>query len=269
VTDVFSFLSLLANKIGDIATTYIPRIILSIAVYVIGKLLINWVAYSAKRIISKRELDPSLQSFLNSLIRISLHLFLIVTVMGMMGINLTSFAAILAGLAVGVGAALNGTLGNFAGGVMILLFKPFRLGDFIEAQGYSGKVIELGIFNTYLLSVENKTIILANGALSTGTIVNHTKHGNIRVETSISIPNTIDLSLARNIIIEELLNNQNIMKDPSPEVNISKIEDGSMVLSIRAYCQQNVAATVFFQMQEQLRLLLDKYRIEITNKSVK
>lgn len=269
INNLVSLFDFIVNKTGEIVGTYIPVIILSLAVYIFGKLVIRWISFTVKKLLALKNLEPSLQSFLYSTVNILLNLFLIITVLGMMGINLTSFAAILAGLAVGVGAALNGTLGNFAGGVMMLIFKPFKLGDYIEAQGHSGKVIEQGIFNTFLLSNDNRTIILANGALSTGTIVNHTKFGNIRVEIFISIPNTIDLNLARNIIIEELITIENILKDPRPEVNISKIEDGSMVLSIRVYCVQENSTNVYFDVQEQLRLLLEKYRIEITNKSIK
>ena len=264
-----SLFDFIVSKTGEIVGTYIPRIFLSLTVYIFGKLAIRWISFTVKKILALKDLEPSLKSFLLSTVNILLNLFLILTVLGMMGINLTSFAAILAGLAVGVGAALNGTLGNFAGGVMMLIFKPFKLGDYIEAQGHAGKVIEQGIFNTFLLSQDNRTIILANGALSTGTIVNHTKFGNIRVEILISIPNTIDLHLARNIIIDELVTNEKILNAPSPDVNIAKIEDGSMVLSIRVYCVQEDAGKVNFDVHEQLRLLLDKYRIEITNKSVK
>lgn len=267
ITDVFSLLTALVSKIMELAMVYTPRIVLSIALYVMGKLIIQWISYSAKKILSKRDLDPSLQSFLNSLVKISLHLMLIITVLGMMGINLTSFAAILAGLAVGIGAALNGTLGNFAGGVMMLLFKPFKLGDFIEAQGYSGNVIEQGIFNTYLLSPEHKTIILANGALSTGTIINHTRHGNIKVEFFIGVASDQNYDKVKSIILHTVTQHSKVLKTPGAEVNIYKIEDNNMILSVQFFTTQEISGDVYFELQEALKKAMDENQIENTTKS--
>lgn len=144
----------------------------------------------------------------------SLILLLLLFVFSILGVNMTSFAAILAGLAVGIGAALNGTLGNFAGGVMMLIFKPFKLGDHIEAQGFNGRVIEQGIFNTYLLSSENKTIILANGALSTGTIVNLSAFGNMRVEILMPLDLNNDFDKAKEIALSTVRKVEHVLPEP-------------------------------------------------------
>nr|HMU06147.1 mechanosensitive ion channel [Saprospiraceae bacterium] len=175
------------NYVKEIAITYTPKLAGAIVVYLIGSVIIGWVSKLVQKTMNAKKVDVSLQSFLSSFVKVLLNILLLLTVFGMLGVNLTSFAAILAGLAVGVGAALNGTLGNFAGGVMMLLFKPFKLGDLIETQGVTGTVVEQGIFNTFLLSPENKTIILANGAVSTGTIINYTTHGSLRVDITMAI----------------------------------------------------------------------------------
>ena len=157
-----------------LAIGYAPKLAGAILVFIVGTFIIKWIVRILNKLLHARNVDLSLQSFLKSLVKGLLTILLLLTVIGMLGVNLTSFAAILAGLAVGIGAALNGTLGNFAGGIMMLLFKPFKIGDLIEAQSQFGTVTEQGIFNTILLSPENKTIILANGALATGTIINYT-----------------------------------------------------------------------------------------------
>ena len=143
------------SKITQLAIDYTPKILGAVIVYLIGSMIIRWVSGIVGKMLKAKNVDASLQGFLASFVKIMLTILLLLSVFGMLGVNLTSFAAILAGLAVGVGAALNGTLGNFAGGIMMLLFKPFKVGDIIEAQGHTGTVTELGIFNTFLLSLSS------------------------------------------------------------------------------------------------------------------
>lgn len=245
------------NNIKKIAIDYAPKLIGAILVYLIGVFIIKWVCRLLQNILNARKIDNSLQSFLNSLVKGLLTVLLLLSVFGMLGVNLTSFAAILAGLAVGIGAALNGTLGNFAGGVMMLLFKPFKVGDLIEAQTQFGTVTEQGIFNTTLLSPENKTIILANGVLSTGTIINYTTHGNLRVDTVIAIDPTADLDKAKKVALEAISSLSNVLKSPSPEVNVLKVADGMVTLAIRPYCVQEHYWDVFFGSQEAVKKAFD------------
>ncbi len=251
----------LVSGIIKIAVEYIPILASAIIVYLIGSLIIRWVAKVINRIFDAKGLDASLQSFLRSLVKIILNILLLLTVFGVLGVNLTSFAAILAGLAVGVGSALNGTLGNFAGGVMMLLFKPFKLGDLIEAQGHLGTVIEQGIFNTFLLTPENKTVILANGNLSTGTIVNYTTHGNLRVDTIVTIDPSVKIEDARSVAIDALKNIPEVLQHPQPEVHVLKVGDGMTTLAIRPYCAQEDYWTVYFKVQETLKNAFDANNI--------
>jgi small conductance mechanosensitive channel len=179
----------------------------------------------------------------------------------MLGVNLTSFAAILAGLAVGVGAALNGTLGNFAGGIMMLIFKPFHLNDLIDAQGHTGNVKEQGIFNTLLLTPENKTVILANGPLSTGTIVNYSTHGNLRVDTVFAIDPGVSIDLAKKVAMEALLSDPKVLTKPAPEVNVLKVGDGMTTLAVRPYCAQQNYWDVYFNTQAGIKKAFDQNSI--------
>ena len=199
---------------------------------------------------SRRQYDPSLQNFLLSLFKGILNVLLIITVAGMVGVNTTSFAALIAGAGIAIGAALNGSLGNLAGGVMLLIFKPFKVGDLIEAQGAIGGVQQIGIFSTILLSAENKTIIIPNGPLSTGTIINYTTAGYLRVDVNLAIAPNMDIDKARRIAIEAMLTHEKVLRTPAPEVAVQKIGDGMITLAVRSYCNQADYWDVNFGVQE-------------------
>lgn len=249
-------------KIKEMAIEYAPKLIGAILVYLIGSWLINKLSSVMRKAMTVKHYDPSLQSFLTSLVKVLLTVLLILTIFGMLGVNLTAFGALLAGVGIAIGAALNGSLGNFAGGVMLLTFKPFKVGDLVEAQGQTGVVKELGIFNTVLLSPENKTIILANGALSTGTIINYTSHGNLRVDTTMAIAPDQDIDKAKQIAIDALLSIPEILKTPAPEVNVLKVGDGMITLAVRPYTLQADYWTAFFGGQEAVKKAWDKAGIQ-------
>lgn len=245
-------------KITQLAIDYTPKIIGAVIVYLIGSMIIRWVAGIVGKMLKARNVDPSLQGFLASFVKIMLTILLLLSVFGMLGVNLTSFAAILAGLAVGVGAALNGTLGNFAGGIMMLLFKPFKVGDIIEAQGHTGTVTELGIFNTFLLTPENKTVVLANGPVSTGTIVNYNTHGNLRVDLQMAIDPNMDINKARAVATEAMLSHSKVLKSPAPEVSVLKVGDGMVTLAVRPYTTQADYWDVYFGVTESVKNAFDR-----------
>ena len=203
-------------KIKEMAIEYAPKLLGAILVYIIGSWVINKLTALMRKAMTGKHYDASLQSFLISLVKVLLTVLLLLTILGMLGVNLTAFGALLAGLGIAIGAALNGSLGNFAGGVMLLTFKPFKIGDLLEAQGQTGVVKELGIFNTVLLSPENKTIILANGALSTGTIINYTTHGNLRVDITMAIAPDQNIDKAKQVGIDAMMALPKVLKTPAP-----------------------------------------------------
>jgi small conductance mechanosensitive channel len=250
------------THITQIAMDYMPKLAGAVLVYLIGSMIIKWIGNIFSKMLSVKKIDVSLQSFLISFLKVMLNILLLLSVFGMLGVNLTSFAAILAGLAVGVGAALNGTLGNFAGGIMMLLFRPFKVGDLIETQGHTGTVTDLGIFNTFLLTPENKTIILANGAVSTGTIVNYTTHGNLRVDMNMAIALDQDIEAARKIAIAAMLQHPKVLSTPAPEVSVLKIGDGMTTLALRPYCAQQDYWDVYFGTLELVKDAFDANQIE-------
>ncbi len=248
----------LIDKVKNMAIEYAPKLAGAIIVYIIG----SWLIKKAGRIITKlmnaRHYEPSLQSFLTSVFMVMMNIILMLTVVGMLGVNTTSFAALLAGAGIAIGAALNGTLGNLAGGVMMLVFKPFKVTDMIEAQGIVGVVKEMGIFSTTILSAENKTIFLPNGPLSTGVITNYTTAGYLRTDLSMAIALDMDIDKARKVAIDAMLTHPKVLKTPSPEVSVLKVGDGMVTLAIRPYTTQPDYWDVYFGVQELVKNAWDK-----------
>ena len=250
------------NHIEHIITVlieYTPRVIGALLVLVIGLWLIKRLSKLATKSMENRDLDVSLRTFLRSLISIGLKVVLIVTVAGMIGIGTTSFVTILGAAGLAVGLALQGSLSNFAGGVLILIFKPYKVGDTIEAQGQSGSVKEIQIFNTILLTPDLKTIILPNGAVSNGTIVNYTKNGILRGDVQVTISAANDVDKVKTLLTEALLKHENILKDPMPEITAIKIIDNSVTLSIKPYGLATNYAIINSDVVEIAKIVFEKH----------
>ncbi|MBJ7427920.1 MAG: mechanosensitive ion channel family protein [Bacteroidia bacterium] len=239
-----------------------PRLIGSILVFVIGLYLINWVSKFAAKGLKKNGLDVSLQSFLSSMIGVALKIMLLITVAGMLGIQTTSFVAVIGALGLAVGLALQGSLSNFAGGVLILVFKPFKVGDLIESQGQSGVVTEIQIFNTILLTPDHKTIILANGAVSNATIINYSKQGSLRVDLKTSVAADTDITKAKEILIEVCKNFEEVLNLPLPEVDVLSTEDGMVVFTVRPFTEVENYWKVHFGITEKIKEAFDKHGIK-------
>lgn len=203
----------LISKIANGLVDFALHLALAVLVFYVGKFIINKIYKLTATIFIKRKLDRSLMSFVLSLIRIVLYFILIVTVVGILGIETSSFLALFASAGVAVGLALSGTLQNFAGGVLILLLKPYKIGDYIEAQGYAGTVTEIQIFSTIISTPDNKQIIIPNGGLSTGSINNYSKQDYRRVDWSISIAYGDDVNVAKKAILDILASDDRVVKE--------------------------------------------------------
>lgn len=259
VTDQASYFAI---KAKEMAILYAPKLIGAILVYLIGSWAIKKVTQLLNKMFIKKNYDPSLRSFLSSLVSIALNIMLLLSVFEMIGVKITAFAALLAGAGLAIGAALNGSLGNFAGGVMMLIFKPFKVGDMIEAQGQIGVVTQQGIFNTTILSADNKTIILPNGPLSTGTIVNYTTHGSLRVDLTMAIAPNMEIEKARQVAITAMQQHPKVLNAPIPEVSVLKVADGMVTLAVRPYTTQPDYWDVYFGVQELVKNAWDAHGIE-------
>jgi len=238
-----------------------PKVLGALAVFIIGIYVTNLIGRLVSKALHRRGIDVSLQSFLSSLISGGLKVLLLISVAGMLGIQTTSFVAVVGALGLAVGLALQGSLANFAGGVLILVFKPFKIGDLIESGGQTGNVLEIQIFNTILLTADNKTVILANGGVSNGTIVNYTKHGNLRVDITMALAPDGNVEQAKQVAIETMLANKFVLKTPAPSVNVLKVGDGMVTLAIRPYTSPDTYWDAFFSVQEEIRMAFDKNKI--------
>ena len=252
----------LLTKYSDQFATWImvygTKVIGAIVVFIIGLYITNWIARMFNRMMTRRHFDISLQSFLGSLVSVGLKVLLLITVAGMLGIQTTSFVAVIAAMGLAVGLALQGSLANFAGGVLMLVFKPFKVGDLIEAQGQTGVVQEIQIFNTILTTADLKTIILANGAVSNGTIINYSKHGTLRVDITMAVAPSNDIQKVRKVVEEVMTSHSKVLKEPKPTVNVQKIGDGMVTLTVRPFALSTDYWDVYFELQENLKTAFEK-----------
>jgi small conductance mechanosensitive channel len=209
----------------------------------------------------KNSLDPSLKSFLVSLISIILKACLFISVASMLGVQTTSFVALLGAVGLAVGMALRGTLSNFAGGVMILLFRPFKVGDVVEAQGVTGTVKSIQIFNTIMLTPDKKTIILPNGPLSTGNMTNYSIEPVRRVDLSFGIGYDDDLKLAKDTLEAMAKSDERVLSDPPTDILVSELGDNAVTILFRPYVKKEDYWGVHFDMIERVKLKFDELGI--------
>lgn len=240
-----------------------PDILAAIAVLVIGLWLIKLFVKAFMRAMDRSNLDLSLQKFLGSLVKILLQVLLWISVAAMLGIATTSFVAILGAAGLAVGLALQGSLANFAGGVLILIFKPYKVGDVIDAQGFVGKVDSIQIFNTILKTPDNKTIIIPNGPLSGGSITNFSTEARRRVDMTFGIGYSDDIKKAKEVLRKLVDEDSRILKDPEPAILLSELADSSVNFSVRVWCNAADYWGIYFDMQEKVKLAFDKENISI------
>ena len=245
------------------ASDYGPKIIGAIVLYIIGSFVIKKLMGIMGKVMTKNNYDESLQKFLLNLGGWALKIFLIISVIGILGVDTASFAAVIAAAGLALGLALQGSLANFAGGVLLIIFKPYKIGDLIEAQGVIGVVKEIEIFTTKLTTPENKLAIVPNGAMGNGNIINYTAEGVIRVDTTVGIDYDEDIKTAKNVLLEVLTSNPKVLKDPAPSVNVANLGDSSVDLAVRPFCKPEDYWDVFFATVEGSKLALDEAGISI------
>lgn len=252
------------DKAIELMLTYGPKLVGAILVWIIGGIVIKILIKSFDKILNKRNVDTSLRPFLKGIIGTLLKVMLIISVLGMLGIEMTSFVAILGAAGLAVGMALSGTLQNFAGGVMILIFKPFKNGDFIEAQGHSGVIKEIQIFNTILKTPDNKTIIIPNGGLSTSSMVNYSVEPYRRVDWTFGIGYGDKTENAKEVLIKLMAEDSRILDDPqAPFVAVSELADSSVNFAVRAWVKAEDYWGVFFDMNEKVYNTFNKEGLNI------
>lgn len=228
-----AYIDTLIRQSIDLGVELGKSILLALVVYFIGRTLIRFINTLLFKMLVHRRVDATLQSFLRSFVNILLTILLVITVVSTLGINTTSITALLASVGVAVGMALSGNLQNLAGGIIILLFKPFRVGDFIEAEGSAGKVEEIQIFHTILLTIDNKRVYIPNGALSSSKVVNYNQMPHRRVDITIGIEYGDDVDKARRVVCTLLAADPRVLSSPAPRVNLQSLSESSVDLLIR------------------------------------
>ena len=227
-------------------------ILLAVVLAVIGRYAIKFVNKLVARMLEKRNVEPTVQSFLKSFVNITLITLLIITVVGTLGVNTTSLAALLASAGLAIGMAFSGNLQNLAGGIILLFLKPFKIGDFIEVQGVSGFVKAIQIFHTILTTTDNKELYIPNGALSSGNITNYTKNNLRRVDFTISVEYGIDTEKVKKVTLALIQEDERIMQDPAPFIAVKELASSSVDFVLRVWTKASDYWDVFFDTNERI-----------------
>ncbi len=246
-----------------LAVEFGPKLLGAIVVLIIGLWLTKIVSKSIEKVFEKRKIDPTLRPFLNGLISTMLKALVIISAMGMIGIQMTSFIAILGAAGLAIGLALSGTLQNFAGGVIILIFRPFKVGDFVEMQGYKGIVKEITIFTTTINTVDKKLVIIPNGPLSTGSLTNYSTEPQRRVDWTFGIAYGDDIEDFKKAMADFMSEDERILKDPAYFVGLSELADSSVNFAVRAWVNSADYWDVYFSMNEKVYKRFADYKLNI------
>lgn len=251
------------EKLVELTMTYGGKLLLAIVTLIVGLWLIGKLNKGLRRAFEMRSFDQTLQSFLANLVGMILKILLLVSVVSMLGVQMTSFIALLGAAGLAIGLALSGTMQNFAGGVMLLIFKPFKVGDFIEAQGHMGTVKEVQIFHTILNTPDKRTVIIPNGGLSTGSMTNFSTEPIRRLDWTFGISYTDNIDKAREIIIGIVSADERVHKDPAPFVGLINLGDSSVDLVTRVWVFAADYWDLFFEINEKVKKEFDKQGISI------
>lgn len=254
-------MELLKSKLAEMLASGIlllPRIVLALFVLVLGLWVIRIAVKTIRKALTFREIEPTIQRFLVSLMDVVLKIMLVLTVASMLGIETTSFLAILGSAGLAVGLALQGGLTNFAGGVLILIFKPFKVGDWVDAQGIFGQVEEISILVTTIITNENKTVIIPNGPLANGIITNYTTKGYVRLDLSANIAAHVDVDKGLNTILNALQNTKSIVQTPAPSAHVCELGDNYTKIQFYVYAHPDNYWDAYYSAYENVRKALQK-----------
>ena len=252
-----------AENFLNVLIDYSPKLISAFLILIVGFYAIRLINRLIRKLMVKRELDPTLTNFLSDILIWVLRVLLFVTFIDKLGIGTSSFVAILGAMGLAVGLSLQGSLSNFAGGMLIIVFKPFKVGDTIEAQGSIGTVNEIQIFVTKLINANNQTIFIPNGSLSNGTITNYSMQGTRKADLTISISYETDIRKAKDIITEVLKNNPKVLKTPEAEVSVKNLTDSSIQIAVRPWAKNEDFVVVFSTTLENCKSAFDEAGISI------
>lgn len=240
------------DMVWDKAIEYGTSLAIAIAVLVIGMIITKRISKMFGKLLKKRDFDESLRGFLISMVSISLKILVVLTALGQLGVEMTSFIALIGAAGLAIGMAFSGTLSNFAGGVMILIFRPYRVGDYVAAQGVEGEVLEIQIFNTILLTLDQNKVIVPNGAMANGTMTNYTHREVRRVDFTVGIAYGDDYDNAKSVLERFVKEDENIIQDAENFIGLVELADSSVNLTVRVWCKLENYWDVYFKMNEKI-----------------
>ena len=246
-----------ADTAVELLMTYGPKLILAIVVLFVGLWIVNRIVRIVGKGMERSNAEPTLAKFLSSLVSIGLKALLLISVASMIGIETTSFIAILGAAGLAVGLALQGTLANFAGGALILLFKPYKIGDFVDAQGVAGTVAGIQIFNTIIKTADNKVIIVPNGSISNGIITNYSAEATRRVDFVFGIGYGDDIGKAKSILERLVTEDSRTLADPGHQIVVSELGDSSVNITVRVWANAADYWGLYFDLTEKVKLTFD------------
>ncbi len=262
MTNTFNPEEILTNAVA-MFLPFLPKIFLALITYFIGSSIIKWVVSLISNQFQKKELERSLQGFFISVGTVSLKVLLLISIAGILGIETTSFIALLGAAGLAVGLAFQNSLSNFAGSVLILVFKPFKVGDLIELEGRIGVVKEIQMFCTVITTPDNKTAILPNGPVANGTIINLSRESIKRIDLTFGIGYGDNIESAKEALHRVINADPRVLKEPGPTVAVRSLGDSSVNLVFRVWVKTEEYWDVYFHMMEMVKLELDKSKIAI------
>jgi small conductance mechanosensitive channel len=251
------------DKAYQAITLYGMEFLAAVAIFVVGRWFAKWFAGLSEKAMTRMEVDPTLIGFVRKLVYVMLLTFVVMAAIAQLGIQTTSFIAVLGAAGFAIGLALQGSLANFAAGVLLIIFRPFKVGDFVEAAGISGVVEALQIFTTTLRTGDNKTIIVPNGQVGSGIIINYSTKDTRRVDLTFGVGYGDDLDHVRNVIKQVLDADDRILDDPSYTIAVAELADSSVNFAVRPWVKSGDYWPVFFDLNEAIKKRFDKEEISI------
>ena len=250
------------KNVIDFATTYGGKIVLAILVFVIGLLVIKLLGKAAGKAIDRTKLDETVKLLAKKAVKILLWVILLISVIEILGVSMSSVVAVLASCGLAVGLALQGALSNLAGGLMILIFKPFKVGDYVESDGSQGVVKDISIFYTSLMTLDNRKVLVPNGDLMNGTVTNYTAEDIRRVDQDFKITNDIDAELVKKVLLTAAIGTEGVLAEPAPFARLTAVDDDTYIFTVRAWCNTAQYWDVYFDLIENCSKALSENGID-------
>ncbi|WP_086932959.1 mechanosensitive ion channel family protein [Agarilytica rhodophyticola] len=263
MNDIEGNVTSLVSESSQLVVAYGIKLILAIAVYVVGKWVVNVLVGALEKSLNSRGVDPTVASFTRNISYYALLTMVVIAALGQLGVQTASFVAIVGAAGLAIGFALQGSLANFASGVLLILFRPFKIGDFVEAGGTAGVVHEISIFSTILKTPDNKTVIVSNSAVMGGNIVNYSTEKERRVDITVGVSYSANLSEVKTVLQEIIDGEERILKERESTIAVAELADSSVNFVFRVWVETGNYWPVFFDLNEKIKVRLDEKNIEI------